>query len=77
MSAWKIHERIANASEIRMPTELGNHIEDANTTNITGPAMSAPKKPAVAVSGFSLSIMAPAFHEPSTSTQAPTVTATK
>jgi hypothetical protein len=77
LSAWKIHERIAKASEIRTPTAAGSHIVEARITNITGPATSAAKNPAVAVSGLSLSIMVPVFHEPSTSTPAPTVTAAR
>ena len=74
-SAWKIQLRIASASEIRMPTELGIHIVEASTTNMIGPAISVPNTPAVARSGLSLSIMRPVCHEPITSTHAPTVTA--
>ena len=40
LSAWKIHERIANASEIRMPTAPGSHIAENSMTNSTGPAIS-------------------------------------
>src|SRR3954468_21054212 len=76
-SAWKIQERMANASEIRMPTELGIHMEEASTTTMIGPAINAPNTPATAISGSWLSIMLPVCHEPSTSTQAPTITAVR
>src|SRR5690349_18808505 len=77
LSAWKIQERIANASEIRTPTELGIHIADASITNMTGPAISRLNMPAVAMSEFSLNIMLLVCHEPSTSTHAPTITAAR
>ena len=77
MSAWKIHERIANASEIRMPTELGIHMVEAITANIIGPATVRRRLRLLPVSGSGLSIMLPVFHEPSTSTPAPTITAVR
>src|SRR3954470_13049142 len=77
LSAWKIQERMADPSQKREPTDLGLHMLEATTTTMTGPAMSAPKKPAAAVSGFWLSIMLPVCHEPRTSTHAPTVTAAR
>src|SRR6267154_2506305 len=77
LSAWKIHERIAKASDSRIPIEAGNHIEPSNMKNRTGPAMSAPNRPAVAASGLSLSINVPAFHEPNRITHDPASTAAR
>jgi hypothetical protein len=45
LSAWKIHERIANASEITTPIAPGSHITENSMMNMTGPAIAKPSTP--------------------------------
>src|SRR5262245_9669787 len=68
-------ERIANASEMRMPMAAGSHIRLSNITSSTGAANTKPKIANAWVSGWAAA--APSFQEPSKITSVATTTATK
>ena len=77
LSAWKIHERIAKASEIRMPIAPGSHITEKIITNRTGPATTNPNNATGSVSGLLLISVSAKRQEPNTITHDPTMTAAR
>src|SRR5262249_42875281 len=70
----KMKERMANASEMRMPMAAGSHIRLSNIMSSTGAANTKPKNANPWVSAWAAA--APSFQEPSTTTSVATTTTT-
>ena len=51
LSTWKIHERIAKASEIRMPIDAGSSMNTSMNISRIGPAMTRPSTAGYGPSG--------------------------